>query len=227
MNKYVCKKCGKFVSKDAETCKSCGTPDPAIPLSSKSSTSMVENKKQTKDNFYSYHKDNNKKDQIITEANKMRLFILLFVLFFIGLKFYSSWSTDKSSFPKSSYAVSNDETYSSKYVYKDKSAPYYWIISLNSEGVTYTYSTDSKGENVLKKGNVYGFKFQKLKNIYPNIVIRGAVSMETEIWLLENIDQHYNGRNVDGIFVPSTSTLYNNDGESPNVFEYLCELELQ
>lgn len=159
----------------------------------------------------------------MNEANKMRMFFVIMALSYIFLYTWPSCSSNNSSNSSSSVV----------YVYKDVDASgfvdLYWIISAGNDGMKFKYiAKDGKGEKTLKSGKCMELTFEDLKKYVPNAVIRGAVQMQTKIWLLGPIEEHYSGRDVYGILVPSTARLYMNDGAiSKDEFIELCKLELQ
>ncbi len=165
---------------------------------------------------------------IMNEANKMRLFFVAMLYFYILLHVFAYSPEWISSFTR---WISSSHTF----VYKDveSSLPGYgdrlWIITKKKNEMKFEYkSKDGERESVLASGECIKMKFGELRSLVPNTIIkgRGVVNKETEIWLLGPIENYDANRKVYGILVPSTGYLYMNDSPySEGEFLELCKLE--
>lgn len=165
----------------------------------------------------------------MNEANKMRLFFVAILCFYILLHVFAyspEWISSCTRWISSSHT----------FVYKDveSSLPGYgdrlWIITKKKNEMKFEYkSKDGERESVLASGECKKMKFGELKSLVPNTIIkgRGVVNKETEIWLMGPIENYDAYRKVYGILVPSTGYLYMNDSPySEGEFLELCKLEL-
>lgn len=253
--RYVCKKCGKFVSQNSEVCKSCGELNPAIPQEPQK-TQSIEKSKNRHNGDYMWDPETNQFVEIPRQSRFnlkyfwIAFFVIIFLIAIINniIENNSSSQADyyNSNTTYNSYDNYSNSTYNQKgnsylksssdnlvYHVNGTSDPaYYWIIKGSGTDRRFEYIITGEGgqKRILESGDCVATTFGLIKQLKPNTVLRnGAVNSDSKVYYMGPLESGTYGFDVYAILVPSGSVgqIFINDGPKPLEFILIDNVSLR